>query len=397
MKNHTKTIAPVAAIQDFLKLESAGGILLVISALLAMLVANSPLSTAYTELLSTRVAVIVGALSLDKTLLLWINDGLMAIFFLLVGLELKREIVQGQLSNRKQITLPVMAAIGGFVVPACLFAYCNWDNPQALKGWAIPSATDIAFALGVLSLLGKRVPISLKILLTSIAIVDDLAAILVIALFYTSSLSLLSLTLAALGVVALIALNQLGVTRIAAYLLIGIFIWICVLKSGVHATLAGVAVALTIPHRTQHATSPLLSLEHALHPWVAFLILPLFAFVNAGVNLAGINLSQLLNPVSVGIFLGLVIGKQLGVFGFAWLAIRLGLARLPEQATWRSLYAIAVLTGIGFTMSLFITTLAYGTNQAELINASKLGVLIGSLMSALIGYTLLRTSPSTKT
>jgi Na+:H+ antiporter, NhaA family len=376
-------------IEDFLRLEAAGGILLVIAALLALVWANSPWSAAYEALLDMPVAVRVGALALDKPLLLWINDALMAVFVLLVGLEIKREVLRGELSSMRQAALPCVAALGGVLVPALVYAGINGGDPVTMRGWAIPVATDIAFSLGVLALLGARAPASLKIFLLALAIIDDLAAIVIIAIFYTADLSHLSLGLAAAGIAALVALNMSGVTRIAPYVLVGIFLWVCVLKSGVHATLAGVAIGFAIPLRGagDDDDSPLRHVEHALHPWVTYGILPVFAFANAGVALGGLSLATVLHPVTLGAALGLVVGKQVGVFGFAWIAVRLGLGRLPAGASWLQLYGLALLTGIGFTMSLFIGTLAFET--ADYQDAVRIGVLGGSLICAVAGYLLL--------
>jgi len=379
-----------AAIKDFLELEAAGGVLLVAAAALALVWANLPIGDVYEGLLATPVEVRVGPLQLAKPLLLWINDGLMAVFFLLVGLEIKRELLAGELSTARRAALPAIAALGGMAAPAAIYATLAAGDPLALRGWAIPTATDIAFALGVLALLGPRVPGSLKIFLLGLAILDDLGAILVIAIFYTSDLSLLSLGLAGVGLVGLFALNRAGVTRLAPYVLVGLFLWVCVLKSGVHATLAGVAVGLAVPLRARDADgeAPLARLEHALHPWVAFGILPLFAFANAGVPLAGVTAEALTGPVPLGIALGLFLGKQVGVFGASWLAIRLRVADRPQGASWAQLYGVAVLTGIGFTMSLFIGMLAFpGGDQAASV---RVGVLSGSIVSAVAGWAILR-------
>ena len=375
-------------IEDFLRLEAAGGMLLVIAALAAMVWANSPWNAAYEALLDMPVSVRVGPLALDKPLLLWINDALMAVFFLLVGLEIKREVLRGELSSLRQAALPCIAALGGVLAPAAVYGAINAGDPVTMRGWAIPAATDIAFSLGVLALLGARAPASLKIFLLALAIIDDLAAIVIIALFYTADLSLVSLTLAAAGLVALVAMNLAGVTRIAAYVLIGIFLWVCVLKSGVHATLAGVAIGFAIPLRgAGDDDSPLRHVEHALHPWVTYGILPVFAFANAGVALGGLSLATVLHPVTLGAALGLVVGKQAGVFGFTWIAVRLGLGSRPAGASWLQLYGLAMLTGIGFTMSLFIGTLAFETTEYQ--DAVRIGVLGGSLVCALAGYFLL--------
>jgi Na+:H+ antiporter, NhaA family len=376
-------------IEEFLRLEAAGGILLVIAASLAMVWANSPWNAAYDALLDVPVGVRVGPLALDKPLLLWINDALMAVFFLLVGLEIKREVARGELSSLRQAALPCIAALGGVLVPAAVYGVINGGDPVTMRGWAIPAATDIAFSLGVLALLGARAPASLKIFLLALAIIDDLAAIVIIALFYTADLSLVSLGLAAAGISALTALNLAGVRRIAPYVLVGICLWICVLKSGVHATLAGVAIGFAIPLGAAGAEedSPLSRVEHSLHPWVTYGILPVFAFANAGVALGGLTLTTAVHPVTLGAALGLVVGKQIGVFGFTWIAVRLGLGSLPAGASWLQLYGLSLLTGIGFTMSLFIGTLAFETTDYQ--DAVRIGVLGGSLVCALAGYLLL--------
>lgn len=358
--------------------------------MVALLVSNSPLDRLYDALLSTRMEIRVDDLMIAKPLLLWINDGLMAVFFLLVGLEVKRELLEGELSSPAKALLPAVVAAGGMAVPAAIYATLNWGEPQAMRGWAIPTATDIAFALGVLALLGSRVPVALKIFLTAVAIFDDLGAIVVIAAFYTEHLSMESLAGAAIATAALATLNVVGVTRRAPYILIGIVLWVCVLKSGVHATLAGVVLALAIPLRATDAEghSPLHRLESILHPWVAFGIMPLFAFANAGVPLAGITPAALLDPVPLGIAAGLIVGKQLGIFGFVWAAVKSGIAPPLAGATWPQVYGIACLAGIGFTMSLFIGTLAF--DDPALGIATRIGVLTGSLISALIGYAVLR-------
>ncbi len=370
-------------------LEAAGGVLLVAAAIVALIWANSPWRALYSDLLSVPVGVHVGALALDKPLLLWINDALMAIFFLLVGLEIKREVLQGELSSLRQAALPCIAALGGMLGPALVYSAINWGDPVTMHGWAIPAATDIAFSLGVLALLGERAPSSLKIFLLALAIIDDLGAIVIIAVFYTADLSPLSLGLAAAGVVALIALNLAGVRNIAPYVLVGIVLWVCVLESGVHATLAGVALGFAVPLRgvKGDGDSPLRHLEHMLHPWVTYGILPAFAFANAGVSLAGLSPSSILDPVTLGIALGLVLGKQLGVMGTTWVAVRLGLGGAPTGATWLQFYGMALLTGIGFTMSLFIGTLAF--QAPEYSAAVRIGVLGGSFICALAGYFVL--------
>ena len=371
----------------FFQLEAASGLLLIAAAILALVINNSPLSYLYNGLLDVPVAVKVGALEIAKPLLLWINDGLMALFFLLIGLEVKREVVDGQLSKPSQVILPATAAVGGMVVPALVYWFINRDNPAAVAGWAIPTATDIAFALGVLALLGKRVPASLKLFLMTLAIIDDLGAIIVIALFYSGTLSSVSLMLAAACLVALIAMNRLGVVKLGPYLIIGLVLWVCVLKSGVHATLAGVALALCIPLRTRNAeSSPLLSLEHALHPWVAYAILPLFAFANAGVSLAGMTVESFTHPVPLGIAVGLLAGKTVGVFGLTWLAIKLRLAALPAGASWGQLLGVAILCGIGFTMSLFVGSLAFVPGSSDYAGMDRMGILTGSFIAAVVGY-----------
>ena len=375
----------ISAIREFLRLEAAAGIILFFAAVLALLADNTPLAPYYEALLSTPARISVGALALDKPLLLWINDGLMAIFFLLVGLEIKREIAEGELSNPAQIALPAVAALGGMAAPAAIYALLNLGDPIALRGWAIPAATDIAFALGVVSLLGRRVPIAIKVFLTAVAIFDDLGAILIIAVFYTADLSLVSLAIAGGALVLLAALNFAGITRLGPYMIVGLVLWVCVLKSGVHATLAGVALAMAIPLRIvdDEGRSPLRHLEEHLHPWVAYFILPLFGFANAGVSFAGVSSGALLHPVTLGIILGLFVGKQIGIFGASWLMIRFGFARLPEGANWLALYAVAALCGIGFTMSLFIGALAF--DDSTHADPLRIGVLAGSLISAIVG------------
>jgi NhaA family Na+:H+ antiporter len=371
----------------FFQLEAASGLLLIAAAALALIINNSPLSYLYNGLLDVPVVAQIGALKIAKPLLLWINDGLMALFFLLIGLEVKREIIDGHLSKPSQIVLPGAAAIGGMVVPALIYWFLNKDNPAAVAGWAIPMATDIAFALGVLALLGKRVPVSLKLFLMTLAIIDDLGAIIVIALFYSGELSSLSLMLAGACLLALIAMNRLGVVKLGPYMVIGLILWVCVLKSGVHATLAGVTLALCIPLRTRNAEpSPLLTLEHALHPWVAYGILPLFAFANAGVSLAGVTLESFTHYVPMGIAIGLLLGKTVGVFGLTWIAVKLGLAALPGGANWGQVLGVAILCGIGFTMSLFVGSLAFVPGSSEYAGMDRMGILTGSILAALIGY-----------
>jgi NhaA family Na+:H+ antiporter len=369
--------------------EAAGGVLLMLAAAAALVLDNSPLDFLYDAILTTPVAVQVGGLAIDKPLLLWINDGLMAVFFFLVGLEIKRELLEGRLSRWNQAALPVVAAIGGMAMPALIYAAVNHGDAVALQGWAIPAATDIAFALGALALLGSRVPVALKVFLLALAIIDDLGAIVIIALFYTADLSLSSLAIAAVCTAILIGFNRAGVRRTAPYVLVGMIMWVCVLKSGVHATLAGVVVALTIPLRSGRGDepSPLHRLEHALVPWVAFLVMPVFAFANAGVNLSTMAPADLLAPIPLGIALGLFVGKQLGVFGFAWLAARAGLCRLPEGVSWPQIYGAALFAGIGFTMSLFIGTLAFADPAHAA--AMRMGVLSGSILSAVAGFVVL--------
>lgn len=332
----------------------------------------------------------IGAFSIAKPLLLWINDGLMAIFFLLVGLEIKREVLEGELSTVRQASLPGIAAVGGMVVPALVYMAFNAGDPALMRGWAIPTATDIAFALGVLALLGTRAPASLKIFLLALAIIDDLGAIVIIALFYTEKLSLTALGGALAGVAVLVALNLGGVRRLAPYVLAGVFVWVCVLKSGVHATLAGVAIGFSVPLRPKDnaGEAPLTHLEHMLHPWVTYAILPIFAFANAGVSLTGTSVAAALSPLTLGIGLGLFVGKQVGVLAFSWLAIRLGIGSMPAGATWSHIYGVALLTGIGFTMSLFIGTLAF--DDPALAAPVRIGVLGGSLLCGALGYLVLR-------
>lgn len=384
----------ISTIKDFLRLESASGLLLVAAALVAMLVENSPAKSLYDSLLSTPIAIQIGAFAIAKPLLLWVNDGLMAVFFFLVGLEIKREVLDGELSNHQQIVLPAFAAIGGMAIPAAIYSLLNFNDAVAMQGWAIPTATDIAFALGVLSLLGNRVPPALKLFLLTLAIIDDFGAIIIIAVFYTSGLSLTSLLIAALSVAVLYVMNKRGVLSIASYMFIGFVLWAAVLKSGVHATLAGVLLALFIPLRTADPSqqAPLRHLEHDLHPVVAFAILPIFAFANTGISLSGLSPATLLEPIPLGIAAGLLFGKLLGVFGCAWLIIKTGLAKLPERCTWLDLFGVSALCGIGFTMSLFISSLAFEQSGASNIANDRLGILLGSLLSAAVGYAVLRYS-----
>jgi len=398
MQNQTPSYNPtdsvISAIRDFLKLESASGILLIGAMALAMIMNNTALDGLYQAFIKTPIAIQIGALIIDKPLLLWINDGLMALFFFTVGLELKREILEGELSRMSQVALPLAAAIGGMLVPALIYAGLNQHDPVLLRGWAIPAATDIAFALGILMLLGKRVPNSLKIFLITLAVFDDVGAIIIIAVFYTHDLSYVSLIVAACSIVVLIALNLLRVTRISAYAIVGLVLWVSVLKSGVHATLATVIMAFTIPLRTNkpEQRSPLHQLENDLHPMVAYFVLPVFAFANAGINLQNLSIDSLTHPVPVGIALGLFLGKQIGVFSFAWLAIKSGIASKSSDFSWLSLYGVAILCGVGFTMSLFIGTLAFNVGDLPVNIDERLGILLGSLFSAVGGYMLLHYS-----
>ncbi|UVW36095.1 Na+/H+ antiporter NhaA [SAR92 clade bacterium H455] len=371
--------------------DSAGGVLLVFMTMVAMVLANSPFVGFYEDFLATPVQVRLGDLNIAKPLLLWINDGLMAIFFFLIGLEIKREVLTGSLSSPSQVVLPGIAAVAGIAAPALVYLWFNGQDAVAIEGWAIPSATDIAFALGVFTLFGSRIPLSLKLFLLSVAIFDDIGAIMIIALFYSSDLSTLSLIVAGSGLLTLFAFNRLSVRSQAAYIIIGTVVWIAVLKSGVHATLAGFAIAWFIPLKLKNKSGQemLPHLEHSLHPWVSFVILPLFAFSNAGISLTGVSLDALLNPVPLGIAAGLFVGKQVGIFGACWLAIKLGLAKLPEGATWMQFYAVTILCGIGFTMSLFIGSLAFEAQDAAYMIDVKLGVLVGSLLSAVAGSILI--------
>jgi len=379
--------------------DALGGLLLVAAATLAMIVANTGLNVFYQGFLNVPVEIRLGDFEIAKPLLLWVNDGLMAIFFFLVGLEVKREIIEGHLSSPEQIILPAVGAIAGIAFPALCYVWFNWGNPESIAGWAVPSATDIAFALGVFSLFAKQVPLSLKLFLLSVAIFDDIGAIVIIALFYSQDLSTLSLTIAIVGLVILFILNRMEVRYQAAYILVGVIVWAAVLKSGVHATLAGFALALFIPLKVKNedGNPMLLNLEHNVQPWVAFAILPLFAFANAGINLAGITFDDLLHPVTLGVISGLFIGKQVGIFGACWLAIKLGFAQLPKGANWLQLYGVSVLCGIGFTMSLFIGSLAFENSTTTYFNQVKLGVLISSLLAAVWGGWMIKLSqPSTK-
>ena len=377
------------AIREFMKLESVSGLLLLAAAIVAMLVANSPLESIYDDLLETTVAVQVGALEINKPLLLWVNDGLMAVFFFLIGLEIKREFMEGELSSFKQVILPGMGAIGGMIVPASIYAWMNWNDPVALDGWAIPVATDIAFALALLGVFGSRVPTALKVFLLTLAIFDDLAAIVIIALFYTGDLSATALGLGAAALAFGVIMNRMGVTRLSAYLLLGLVLWIAVLKSGVHATLAGVLIAFCVPMRNREGESPLRRLEHDLHGPVAFAILPIFAFVNAGLPFGEMSMSDLNHPVTMGVILGLFLGKPIGIMLFVGLTVGLRLVQLPSNINWMQILGVSFACGIGFTMSLFIAGLAFEHGSGAYFNGDRLGILLGSILSALAAYLLL--------
>jgi NhaA family Na+:H+ antiporter len=377
-------------IREFLRLESAAGILLLLTAIIAMLIANSPLAEWYSSLLDTTVAIQVAELSIDKPLLLWINDGLMAVFFFLVGLEIKREILEGELATPAQIVLPAVGALGGMLVPAAIYGLFNRGDAVALEGWAIPIATDIAFALALLGAFGSRVPSALKVFLLTLAIFDDLAAIVVIALFYSGDLSMTALTIAGSALALAVVMNRLGVTRTSGYVLLGIVLWVAVLKSGVHATLAGVLIAFCIPLRDAEGGSPLQTLEHNLHGPVAFAILPIFAFANAGLSLGGMTVGDLAHPVTLGVTLGLVVGKPLGIMIFLAAAVALRLARLPREVSWTQVLGVACASGIGFTMSLFIAGLAFEHGSGDYFAGDRLGILIGSLVSAVLAFILLK-------
>lgn len=379
----------LSSIKRFLKTQSAGGAVLALAAVLAMVVANSPLAGVYDDFLHLLVKVQIGDFKIAKGLLHWINDGLMAIFFFLVGLELKREFIAGELSNVSQIILPALAAIGGMLAPALIYVAINMDNPVHLTGWAIPAATDIAFALGILSLLINRIPTALKVFLLTVAIFDDIGAIIIIALFYTSDLSVHALVLAGVGVVLLAILNRMKVTGFTPYVLIGLLIWVAVLKSGVHATLAGVLVALFIPYHDPKNCdySPVEQLEHDLHTTVAFFILPLFAFANAGISFTGMGVADVFHKVPLGIALGLLLGKPLGVMLFSWLGVKLGIAKLPTHVNWQHIFGASLLCGVGFTMSLFIGGLAFTADHAF---DERIGIVLGSLLAGLGGYLYLR-------
>lgn len=379
-------------IRKFLQLESASGILLLAFAMLAMLFANTPLKDLYFDFLSMPVSIQIGLFSIYKPLLMWVNDGFMAMFFVLIGLEVKREMMVGAISSYQRAIFPAIGALGGMIVPALVFTLINNDSPEFQQGWAIPMATDIAFALGVLGLLGKRVPFALKIFLLALAIIDDLGAIVVIAIFFSHELSTTALISAAIAIAVLIIMNRMRVTAICAYMVVGLILWASVLKSGVHATLAGVIIGFCVPLKGKNGEEPLAHFEHLLAPWCSFVILPLFAFSNAGVSLAGMSLSTLFSPLTMGVALGLLVGKTLGVFSFSFLAVKLGIAQLSEGINFKQIFAVSVLCGIGFTMSMFLAGLAFGGDEADgqFISLARLGILIGSGISAVLGYYLLK-------
>jgi len=386
----------MSRVQRFLKLETSGGFLLMGALVLAIIAANTGLKPFYNAFLNTPVELRIGDLQLAKPLLLWINDALMAVFFFLVGLELKREVVNGQLSSPSKVVLPVLAAAAGIIVPALIYWAMNSGDPTAMRGWAIPTATDIAFALGILALLGSRVPSALKLFLLAVAIIDDIGAIVIIAIFYSGDLSGYMFGVAGAAIVILAILNLRGVVSATPYILVGIILWVAVLKSGIHATLAGIILAMFIPLKSgSTGEKPLLiRLEQDLHGTVAFIILPIFAFANAGINLSGLRLEDLAAPVPLGIVLGLVVGKQIGIFSIVWLTVKAGWAKLPENVTWLHMYGVSVLCGIGFTMSLFISSLAFAQIDKELILNERLGIIFGSLISAVLGFVILRFAPA---
>lgn len=377
----------IRALDKFFASDSAGGILLILSAILAMFAANSAFAPYYDGVLNSYLSITINGDGLQKPLILWINDGLMAIFFFLIGLELKREMLEGKLKNPRDVLLPGAAAVGGMIVPALFFVALNWGNPETISGWAIPAATDIAFALGILALVGTRAPVSLKVFLLTLAILDDLGAILIIALFYTADLKVNYLLMALVPLAIMLWLNLKSVHRVAPLLLLAVVLWVLVLKSGVHATLAGVVAAFLIPMKDKWGKSPLHSLEHGLAPYVLYLIVPIFAFANAGVVLQGLSLAAFLSPLPLGIALGLILGKQIGVLGVTWALVKSGVAAMPHGANWLHIYGVACLAGIGFTMSLFIGGLSYAS--PELMNQVRIGVLSGSLVSAVLGFTVL--------
>ena len=378
-------------IQRFLKLESAGGILLLLSAVAAMLLANSPLSEQYNNFLNLPVSIQIGHFVIDKTLIHWINDGFMAVFFILVGMEVKKELFEGSLSSYQQAIFPAIAAIGGMIIPAIVYWFIAKQDPSLVNGWAIPMATDIAFALGIMALLSKQVPLPLKIFLLALAIIDDLGAIVVIALFFSHGLSVQALFFSAITIIALVLLNRFKVSALCAYMVVGAILWASVLKSGVHATLAGVIIGFCIPLNGKNGEKPLHDFEHILAPWSSFIILPLFAFANAGVSFEGLDFTMLSSPLLLAIALGLIIGKPVGVFSFSYISVKLGLAKLPNGVNFKQIFAVALLCGIGFTMSMFLASLAFDADAGETINTlSRLGILLGSTISAIIGYFCLK-------
>lgn len=377
-------------VANFFHSQAAPGIILGLSAIFALIFVNSPLQHYYHQFLETHLSLHVGHFHIEQHLLHFINDALMAVFFLLIGLEIKREMLEGELSSLKQIILPAIAAVGGMLVPALVYIAFNFSDPQAINGWAIPAATDIAFALGVISLFGKRVPLSLKVFLVALAIFDDLGAIVIIALFYSSEISVSALTYSACTLGVLFTLNRVGVKKLSPYLLIGLALWYFVLESGIHATLAGVALAFMIPSRDKLGNSPMKHLEHSMHSWVNFGILPVFGFANAGVSLQGVGVSTFTNPVALGVFAGLFIGKQVGIFSFTYLAVKTGIAKMPRNASWLTLYGVSMLGGIGFTMSLFVGALAF--SNPEYLTFTRIGILLGSLFSGVGGYALINYS-----
>lgn len=381
----------VQLIQRFLKLESAGGILLLFSAAVAMLLANSPLSSQYNDFLNLPVSLQIGSFSINKTLIHWINDGFMAVFFVLVGMEVKKELFEGALSSYQQAIFPAIAAVGGMIVPALVYWFIAKQNPSLANGWAIPMATDIAFALGIMALLSKQVPLPLKIFLLALAIIDDLGAIVVIALFFSHELSVQALIFSGISILTLVLLNRFRVSALCAYMVIGAILWASVLKSGVHATLAGVIIGFCIPLKGKKGERPLHDFEHILAPWSSFVILPLFAFANAGVSFDGIDVSMISSPLLLAIACGLIIGKPVGVFGFSYISVKLGLAKLPDGIKFKQIFAVAVLCGIGFTMSMFLASLAFNADAGESVNTlSRLGILLGSTVSATLGYLFLK-------
>jgi Na+/H+ antiporter nhaA len=384
-------VCVVQLIQRFLKLESAGGILLLFSAAVAMLLANSPLSSQYNDFLNLPVSLQIGSFSINKTLIHWINDGFMAVFFVLVGMEVKKELFEGALSSYQQAIFPAIAAVGGMIVPALVYWFIAKQDPSLANGWAIPMATDIAFALGIMALLSKQVPLPLKIFLLALAIIDDLGAIVVIALFFSHELSVQALIFSGISILTLVLLNRFRVSALCAYMVVGTILWASVLKSGVHATLAGVIIGFCIPLKGKKGERPLHDFEHILAPWSSFVILPLFAFANAGVSFDGIDVSMISSPLLLAIACGLIIGKPVGVFGFSYISVKLGLAKLPDGINFKQIFAVAVLCGIGFTMSMFLASLAFDADAGESVNTlSRLGILLGSTVSATLGYLFLK-------